>query len=258
MKYERYFNIAGLKFTNLTLTVDIPIDRNWLVHELRTTVSGQLPLRQGRIGASITLSMNGTSTALLRVDARDLKVFELLTDVIGDKFSNVLQSNGFMDVTVKYVSLELLYGPGQLITASFRIGISSMENIAKVMFKNGQLGVISSKISLDKVFSSVAIKNITAIVVLRAGRLSFSVFGTLALPHLGVDAVIELISVKAGAGIGAYRLLKLQVSLQPMADRTSFSSDFCVIAKTQVTVIQRTDTVKVKSFLYPSQTARLV
>ena len=222
-KYERYFNVASLQFTNSTLTVDIHIDNNSLAYELKATVSAQIRLSSGTVEASIALSSHGQPEAVLYLAVRQLRIFDLLTKVIGHRLSNVLRSNGFMDMIADYVSLHLMYGTSQPVTATFHIEISSMKNFASVMFKNGRLSEISSKVNLDKLFSSFDVNNVNVTVVLKAGELSLSVYGIATMPQLGTNTAIELTVVNAGAGTEAYRLMKLEVGFTTLSGTLHFS-----------------------------------
>ena len=214
-KYEWYFTAGSLVFTNLTLTVNLRIDNNSLVHELRTTVRGLLPLLSETLEVSIDLCINGTSAAILHTHGRQLQLSELLTDLIDNETGDILWSTGFMNMTADNVSLDLVYGTGKPLNSNLHIKAQRMRNFAKDTCKDS-LSATSSEINLDKVFYNTAIKRVEATVVLKAGEISFSVYGTLTLPQLGLSAVIELTSVNAGAGVGAYHLMKLEVSWSGM------------------------------------------
>lgn len=209
-RYEKHFAVAGLKPTNLTLTLELHVQEG-LVHEVVTKVSANIHLKSSTLEGSFTLSIKGTSTAVLHIGARRLKIFELLMAVVGDKLSSQLKSNGFTEMEVDYVSMDIAYGSSHPLLAIFHLEIASMKNFAKVMFSKGPIGRISSKIHLDKIFSHFDIRDINVTIILQAKKLSMSLFGHPTIPKLKLTSEFELTLGNIGAGVHALRSLKLVV-----------------------------------------------
>ncbi|XP_065179207.1 uncharacterized protein LOC135809719 [Sycon ciliatum] len=218
-KYEAKFTVSKLQLTNLTLCIDLYIVTDMFVRQVKTSMSTSLVLPSATLQGSISLAINGTSTAVLHLHARQLKVFELLTPVLGEKVSKLLRSNGFMDMSVDYVSLDLVYGRQSPLLAIFHIEISSMANFAKVLFESsGTISRISSAIKLDKIFSKFDIKNINATVILKAGKVSFSFLGRPTIPTLSLSTGMELALGNIGAMKQSFRALKLGIPKMSFVD----------------------------------------
>lgn len=210
---EKFFKMSRLALTNITLSLQIFISDGY-VEEIRPSASCVINVGSQTVYATVYLALDGTARAELWLEVYNLQLLKLLKPLLGSNLASRLSSVGLDTLAVDYLSLRVEFGSNQTLRATIYLDISSLKRFADHLISTNvvkQVQKIGGK-HLEPLFGSLDMLNVSATIVLEAGKLSFALHAEPVIPAFGARLGLDLLAVNIGQGNASYNFKQLSVS----------------------------------------------